>query len=179
MIEWIAIASFAAAVGVETSETPSSWGPVPARIKVAWDDLSVGGKLHRMRWLMDLSQEEMASKIGVTQGLITALETGRRKPTRSTLLAYIATTGARLTPEEIDPTVPPPGVRRGSIEPVPGLGPSDLKRIRKRLGLTQSEMAKRIGVTQAQISSLERGSRNLTERTAARYLELLSEGGNQ
>ena len=52
--------------------------------------------------------------------------------------------------------------------------PSELKRHRKALGLTQTEMAKTLGMTQVHYNRLERDKSPITS-TVARLVRLLAE----
>jgi transcriptional regulator with XRE-family HTH domain len=49
---------------------------------------SIGAFLAQQRERLELTQEELARRMGVTQGWITQVETGKREPRWSTLLEF-------------------------------------------------------------------------------------------
>lgn len=103
--------------------------------------------LKRLRDGFDLTQQELAQLLDVSPVTVTAWETGKSRPRRSNLAEIAKLRDAEQ--EEID--------RRLGREPVPDLSGSDIKRLRKGLGLTQTALAELVGVSAAAVTSWETG----------------------
>jgi uncharacterized protein len=79
--------------------------------------------LRSARHRAHLTQQQLATRAGVTQSVVSAYESGRRQPSVPTLAALVAATGLeldlqlRVTPRRLDPLTGPIGrrVRRNRI----------------------------------------------------------------
>lgn len=60
------------------------------------EEFALAGALISARAQADLTQEQVAEKMQVTQALVARLESGRGNPTKSTLERYAEATGTRL-----------------------------------------------------------------------------------
>jgi transcriptional regulator with XRE-family HTH domain len=69
-------------------------------------------ELRQIRRAQDMTQAEIARRIGSTQTHVSYLESGSRQPTLATLQRYARAVGARLVV----------GVERLEVEPAGGLG---------------------------------------------------------
>ena len=92
---------------------------------------------------LGMTQEQLAQKLGVTQGAVNKWETSECCPKSSRLKAglHCGRTAALR--------------RRSGERRVRGI---DLKRIREKRGLTQKELAERVGATQQAVSQWESGA---------------------
>lgn len=59
------------------------------------------------------------------------------------------------------------------------MSPTDYKKHREQLGLTQAGLASRLGVTRETVVRRERGESRITEEAALAILQLLSSSNNK
>ncbi len=120
--------------------------------------------LKSLREQFDLTQQELAQLLQVSPVTVTAWETGKSCPRRSNLAQIAAMREADQ--EEIDEAL--------GRQPVPDISGIDVKRLRRRLGLTQNALAELIGVSAAAVTSWETG-KTIPSRDNRRALAELSE----
>ncbi len=103
--------------------------------------------LKHLRERFDVTQHELARLLEVSPVTVTAWETGKSRP-RSHNLAQVNAL-AEKSQEEVDDAL--------GRQPVPDVTATDVKRMRKGLGLTQTALAKLIGVSAAAVTAWETG----------------------
>ncbi len=109
--------------------------------------------LPSMRRRLDLTQQELARLIEVSAAAVASWETGKSRPRRSNL-AQIITLRA-MSPAEVDEAL-------GREHVSPSVAPAEIKRLRKRLGLTQAELARLVEVSGATVAAWEIGKSNVS-----------------
>ena len=104
--------------------------------------------LKSMRRRLDLTQKELAKLLDVSGGTINLWETGRTRPRKAKLARIVALRAAD----------------RAGVDKLLGRGPSptpmtsvQIKRLRKKLGLTQAALAKALHVSPASVAAWETG----------------------
>jgi DNA-binding transcriptional regulator YiaG len=101
-----------------------------------------------LRERFDLTQEELAKLLQVSPVTITSWETGKSRPRKANLAQIV--TLRNMEQAQVDAAL--------SREQAPAaVKPQQLKRLRRKLSLTQSELAKLLGVSTASITSWEAG----------------------
>jgi ribosome-binding protein aMBF1 (putative translation factor) len=95
---------------IPVEEIFAQWREDPAYVE-AYDalevDFALASALIGARTRADLTQEELARRMGTTQAAIARLESGRIRPTTRTLERYAKATGTRLRLSfEPDPAAP-------------------------------------------------------------------------
>lgn len=103
--------------------------------------------LKNLRDRFELTQEELAALLGVSPVTVTAWETGKSTPRRSSV-EKIAEVGQK-SQEEVN--------RELGREPIPDLSADEIRRLREGFGLTQGQLAALIGVSDATVTSWETG----------------------
>jgi len=96
----------------------------------------------------DLTQEELARLLEVSTVTVTLWETGKSRPRPSNLAQII--TLREMSQEQVDEAL--------GRESVPAsVTPKQIKALRKKLSLTQADLAKRLGVSTSTVTAWERG----------------------
>jgi transcriptional regulator with XRE-family HTH domain len=79
------------------------------------EEFQLASELIAARARADLTQEELATRMGTTRTVISRLESGRMKPSTRTLERYARATGHRLKITFVPEQAPKPGRRRGAV----------------------------------------------------------------
>jgi len=117
---------------------------------------ALASKIRLGREQNGLSQNELASKLGISQGTVSNWETGKAQPDAGQLKRLKSILGPEIFSEQWTP-----GVLEG-----PSIVGAWLSKARQKSGLTQQELAEKAGVTQVTISHIETGrARNPQPRT--------------
>ena len=135
-------AKIAEALGVDSTEFE---GLLPARPPPA-KSTPFGSELSRLRKQRELSQMQLAARVGVARTLISAFELGVANPNRTVLASLASALGV-------------PSLELEKLLPAPSNAaefPGRLRRIRRQRGLTQGQLAERAGCGLHRISSYER-----------------------
>ncbi len=104
--------------------------------------------LKSLRQRFDLTQQELAKLLEVSPVTITSWETGKSRPRKANLAPIV--TLRNMAPPQVDEAL--------GRAPAPRLlTPQQLKRLRKKLSLTQAGLAKLVGVSTASVTSWEAG----------------------
>jgi len=104
--------------------------------------------LRSLRERFDLTQEELARLLQVSPVTVTSWETAKSRPRKANLAQIV--TLRDMEPAQVDAAL-------GRQEAPAAVRPQQLKRLRKKLALTQSDLAKLLGVSTASITSWEAG----------------------
>lgn len=116
-------------------------------------------RIHMLRKLLGLSQNEFSSKINRTSNFIAQIESGRSSISEKTKIAICTTYHINPdwlnngTGEMFKPGFTPPLFDKAGI-------PTRIKTVRQKLNMTQSEFAKMIGCSKSQLTSVEVGRVN-------------------
>jgi DNA-binding transcriptional regulator YiaG len=104
--------------------------------------------LKALRQRFDLTQEELAKLLEVSPVTVTAWETAKSKPRASNLAQIVTLRG-------MDQAVVDKALGR---QPAPGpMKPAQIKRLRRKLGLTQADFARLLDVSGAAVTAWETG----------------------
>ena len=104
--------------------------------------------LKALRQKFDLTQEELAKLLEVSPVTVTAWETSKSRPRASNLAQIVTLRG-------MDQAAVDRGLER---KPAPGpVKPAQIKRLRRKLGLTQADTARLLDVSGAAVTSWETG----------------------
>ncbi len=120
-------------------------------------------EMKSIRERLDLTQAELAELLGISKGGITSWETGRSVPSRENRLALLELSGTSR--EEVD--------ERLGREHMPAeMPPAEMKSIRERLDLTQTELAELLGVSKGAVTLWETGKSVPSRENRLALLEL-------
>ena len=121
-----------------------------------------GKQIQKLRIQNGLSQQELAEKIGVSQGLISAIELGNRKPSIDNQNKLIKTLLGKTK-----------GVKKGKSANLPDVSPIGiwLNKMRNKNKLTIAELAEKAGVTYQAISNLEVGKTQSPQKETIKNFE--------
>ncbi len=124
---------------------------VPVSVEPEW--------IKRLRQRLDLTQTELAELVDVSSASVTSWETGKTEPDRENRKNLVAL--SHLTRAEVDQRL---GRTAAEVEgekererPAEEMAPEDVRAIRERLELSQSELAERLDVSVNTISNWETG----------------------
>ena len=109
---------------------------------------SLGRTIRELRQQRELTQKQLATRIGCREEAISGYERGRKHPTSANLTALART--LRVSRERLARLLPRPKTTAFGRE---------LRQLRRRRGLTQEELATRAGCHPATISGYERGEK--------------------
>lgn len=119
--------------------------------------------LKGVRRRFDLTQQELAELLEVSPVTVTSWETGKSRPRRSNLAQIV--TLRSMDQKAVDEAL--------SREHLPAsLSPTEIKRIRSKLDLTQAELAELLGVSSAAVTSWETGKTQPSRANRKALLEL-------
>jgi DNA-binding transcriptional regulator YiaG len=119
----------------------------------------------KLRQQLNLTQAELALKVGVTSAAVTLWETGRSRPSRK-VRAKIAELTASAPAAEV-------GQPEGAgVRETPTLTPAGIRDIRGRLGLSQEDLAARLGVSANTVYNWESGRTAPRQRNMSQLLAL-------
>ncbi len=104
--------------------------------------------LRSLRERFDLTQEELARLLQVSPVTVTAWETAKSRPRKANLAQIVALRA--MGQAQVDAAL-------GREAAPAAVKPPQMKRLRKRLALTQSDLAKLLGVSTASVTSWEAG----------------------
>jgi len=104
--------------------------------------------LKSIRKRLDLTQQELARLLEVSHATVAAWESGRTRPRKTHMGRIVALRDMERA--EVDKALGREGM-------APAVSPDLLKRLRKRLNLTQTELARLVGVSTATVTSWETG----------------------
>jgi len=104
--------------------------------------------LKSIRRRLDLTQQELARLLEVSHATVAAWESGKTRPRKTHMARIVALRD--IGRAEVDKAL-------GREETAPAVSPDLLKRLRKRLNLTQTELARLVGVSTATVTSWETG----------------------
>lgn len=125
--------------------------------------LSIPEQLTRIRAAADLTQAEVARRVGTSEATVCRWESGARSPQLRNAAAWASALHHRLVVVTHD------GRDRGGVLSLP----AGLSGVRRAAGLTQYELARRMHVARSAVCQLE--ARSLTAAyylvTAERYLD--------
>ncbi len=124
------------------------------------DEQSVVRWITSRRLQLNLSQKDLAQKIGVATSVVSQWETGQTKPSKTTLKRVFEVLGHTADGETI-------------LEPEASVK-TLLLTARRRLGLTQKDFADKLKVSQAAISVWEKGRSEPRPRTKKLLLKTLA-----
>jgi DNA-binding transcriptional regulator YiaG len=101
-----------------------------------------------LRERFDLTQEELAKLLQVSPITITSWESGKSRPRKANLAQIV--TLRTLEQAQVDAGL-------GRVAAPAAVKPAQMKRLRRKLSLTQSELARLVGVSVASVTSWEAG----------------------
>jgi transcriptional regulator with XRE-family HTH domain len=128
--------------------------PLDFPISYARDPKTIGEHIRKVRLYRGLRQRDLASQLNVTEMTVGNWELGKEGPSIQHLEAIIAFLG-------YDPEPPSGGL------------PGRLLALRRRLGLTQEQLAKKLGLDEGSVSRWEAGARRPSQWMAGRLKVLL------
>jgi predicted transcriptional regulator len=135
---------------------------------------SLGDRLVDLRRTLGITQVEVAKRMGSTQPAMARIEKGEMKPNLRTLRRYGEAIGQRVQ-VEFKPQAAGKSLGDGALERVPiDAVPEALAQVRRKLGLTQAQVAAAMDTSQPVIARLESGEAFPNLRTLERYCEALS-----
>jgi DNA-binding transcriptional regulator YiaG len=126
--------------------------------------------LTSLRRRFDLTQQELAELLEVSPVTVTAWETGKSRPRPGNLAQIVTLRG--MAQSEVDEAL-------GREPAPPAPTPAQLKRLRKKNGLTQAELAELVGVSTASVTSWEAGKTAPGRDNRRRLGELRQMSGRQ
>ena len=112
-----------------------------------------GRRLRDARKQAGLTQAEVARRVGARQGYVSSVERGAQNITLSYCVRFADAVGCTFSTEFMREPADSDGIVEFGRR---------LREARKRLGLSQAEVAARLGVTQAYVSRIELGRANIT-----------------
>lgn len=119
--------------------------------------------LKSIRQRFDLTQQEMAKLLEVSPVTITVWETGKSRPRKANLAQII--TLRTMDQAQVDGAL-------GRESAPRAVKPEQLKRLRRRLSLTQAELAGLVGVSTAAVTSWETGKTAPSRQTRCVLVKL-------
>lgn len=119
----------------------------------------VGRRVRERRRELKIPQWELADRIGVTQSVISELETGRRGDPSARTIVRLAKALGTTTDYLLGLRMATGGKKSGTYKAPfsPGIVGQRMRERRVSLAIPQWEVADRAGVTQAMVSALETG----------------------
>jgi transcriptional regulator with XRE-family HTH domain len=126
-----------------------------------------GARVQQLREARDLSQGELAAKLGVHRPYLSGIERGARNPSLKTIskiassltvdVSYLFQNGQR--PTESNRVLHPPAIRRRRY-PVHAQVGQRVQRLREGRGWSVAELAMKLGFPRPYLTGVERGARN-------------------